>query len=274
MNDLLRLVARPARFEPGEPFWDDPVIAGTLLATHLDPEVDLASRRPGTLDATVAHLAGRGLLGPGTRVLDLGCGPGLLAGRMAAAGAAATGVDISGGSLEHARRAAAEAGLEIRYLLRDFRELDFDGEFDLVIQSFGELSTLDDATRDGLLAAARRALVPGGRLVFDVTTPAAHPPQPPGWELAHGGLWRPDEHLVLTAQHRFGDDLLCEQFVVVAADGARVYRMWFQDYTPERLTAVLAAAGFRVEELWGSLTGEPCAPGDEWLAVLGVPSGT
>jgi hypothetical protein len=30
-----------------------------------------------------------------------------------------------------------------------------------------------------------------------------------------------------------------------------VYRNWFQDYTPETITAELAEAGFTVESLWG-----------------------
>ncbi|MEV7971723.1 hypothetical protein [Cellulomonas sp. NPDC089187] len=82
-----------------------------------------------------------------------------------------------------------------------------------------------------------------------------------------GGLWRTDKHLVLTAQHRYDGDLSCEQYVVVGPDGPRVYRMWFQDYEPERLTAVLAAAGFEVVERWSSLTGERWARESPWVAV-------
>ncbi|HYD09343.1 MAG TPA: hypothetical protein VEA78_04515, partial [Acidimicrobiales bacterium] len=67
----------PAPFEPSDaPFWDDPHIAVGLLAAHLDDAVEAASRPGATIDRAVAWLADRGLVGPGTRVLDLGCGPG------------------------------------------------------------------------------------------------------------------------------------------------------------------------------------------------------
>ena len=50
--------------------------------------------------------------------------------------------------------------------------------FDPVLQSYGELGTLDAATLATVLATIRRALRPGGALVFDVTTPAAPAPDP------------------------------------------------------------------------------------------------
>lgn len=51
--DLLkRLQEKPDLFTPGEAlFWDDPHISEQLLAAHLSPEHDLASRRPETMNA-------------------------------------------------------------------------------------------------------------------------------------------------------------------------------------------------------------------------------
>jgi hypothetical protein len=42
-----------------------------MLRFHLDPESDLASRRPAIIDASVAWIAERFGVGPGTRVIDL-----------------------------------------------------------------------------------------------------------------------------------------------------------------------------------------------------------
>jgi hypothetical protein len=47
-----------------------------------------------------------------------------------------------------------------------------------------------------------------------------------------------------------------------------VYRNWFQDYTPERITDELAAAGFAVNALWGDLSGTPYTDGSDWIAVV------
>ena len=268
----------PAPFEPSDaPFWDDPHIAVSLLAAHLDDAVAAASRPGADLDGAVAALAGRGLAGPGVRVLDLGCGPGLVAGRLARLGCRVTGIDVSASSLAHARGAAEAEGLEIEYRRADFRELADVGCYDLVLQSFGELSTFAPDVRDDLLARVRRALAPGGAFVFDASRPRLHPPTGRRWEASAGGFWRPGPHVVL--EERFvtpaedGTQVACDQYVVVdggagGEGGVTTYRMWFHDHTPESLSAVLESAGFVVEELSGALTGGPVTDDGEWLAVV------
>ncbi|WP_255596178.1 cyclopropane-fatty-acyl-phospholipid synthase family protein [Cellulomonas sp. C5510] len=275
-TDLAAATARPEPFAPGDgPFWDDPYIATQLLAAHLDPSHDAASRRPAELDRTVAHLTALGLARPGARVLDLGCGPGLIAQRLAALGCRVTGVDLSAGSLAHARRAADAAGLEIEYRQQDFRTLDEPGRFDLVLQAYGELSTFPDDVRDDVLGRARAALAPGGALVLDVSTPAQAGTGPQDeWAVADGGLWRPGRHLVLARTHRYPGDVRCRQYTVATgADDVTTYRMWFRDYVPQTLTPVLAGAGLRVDAHWASLSGDPWHADAEWLAVLARPAG-
>ena len=65
---------------------------------------------PEGLIARVAELTG---LAAGARVLDLGCGPGLLAIAFAARGMAVTAIDPEPEMLEAARAAAAEAGIAV-----------------------------------------------------------------------------------------------------------------------------------------------------------------
>lgn len=286
--DVAALLARavaacrpPAPFEPSDaPFWDDPHIAAGLLAAHLDDDVPAASRPGGELDRAVAALAVRGLAGPGVRVLDLGCGPGLVAERLARLGCRVTGIDLSDSSLAHARRAAEAEGLEIDYRRADFRDLTDVACYDLVLQSYGEMSTFPPGVRDDLLARVRRALVPGGAFVFDASRPRHHPPTGRHWEASSGGFWRPGPHVVLS--ERFvtpaddGTQVVCDQYVVVdgggeGADGAggvTTYRMWFHDHTPASLVTVVEAAGLVVEDLRGSLAGDPVTDDGEWLAVV------
>lgn len=270
----------PAPFEPSDaPFWDDPHIAVALLAAHLDDAVEAASRPGPTIDRAVAWLVDRGLAGPGIRVLDVGCGPGLFAERLARLGCHVTGIDLSRSSLAHARAAAERAGLAIDYRRADFLELADVGCYDVVLQSFGELSTFAPDVRDDLLARVRQALVPGGAFVFDASRPRLHPPTGRRWEASQGGFWRPGPHVVL--EERFvtpaddGTQVACDQYVVVdggggagGGGGVTTYRMWFHDHTPASLVAVVEAAGFAVEEVCGSLAGDPVTDDGEWLAVV------
>lgn len=78
IRKMLRLMARPVPFEPiGQPIWQDKHVSRQLLAAHLDPNTDAASRRPETIDHSVAWIIDMLQLKSGMAVLALGCGPGL-----------------------------------------------------------------------------------------------------------------------------------------------------------------------------------------------------
>jgi 2-polyprenyl-3-methyl-5-hydroxy-6-metoxy-1,4-benzoquinol methylase len=134
LPELVQLLARPAPFSRhSAPFWDDPYIARRLLAAHLDPHTDAASRRPERIDAETAWLRARLGLRPGQLVLDLGCGPGLYAVRLAEHGLLVTGVDLSPTSLRYARRAAREGGLRITFRHQDYLTLSDERRYDAVL---------------------------------------------------------------------------------------------------------------------------------------------
>ena len=201
-------------------------------------------------------------------MLDLGCGPGLIAERLAVAGDGGTGIDVSTSSLTHARESAGRRGLTIDYRRQDFREVADDAAFDLVLQSYGEFGTLDAATLDTVLATIRRALRPGGALVFDVTTPAAPAPRAGNrWALTQGGLWRPGEYLLLTDHLDYPENLGCDRYVVID-DDVTTYRMWKRAYTPSTIRDHLARARFVIEQLWSTLAGDEYVDGSSWLAVV------
>ncbi len=96
---------------------------------------------------------------PGERILDLGCGDGVLTKKIAAAGAGVVAIDAA-----HELIAAARAhGLDAR--LADGQNLTFAAEFDAVFSN-AALHWMRDA--DAVIAGVRRALRPGGRFVAEM----------------------------------------------------------------------------------------------------------
>jgi 2-polyprenyl-6-hydroxyphenyl methylase/3-demethylubiquinone-9 3-methyltransferase len=99
----------------------------------------------------------------GLRVLDIGCGGGLIAEPLARLGAEVTAVDASDENIAVARAHAVESGLAIDYRASTAEELAAAGEqFDVVLA----LEVLEHvADRDGFLAACAALVKPGGALI-------------------------------------------------------------------------------------------------------------
>jgi SAM-dependent methyltransferase len=101
-----------------------------------------------------------GRIGPGARVLELGCGTGEFTRRVAPSGAEVVALDISGDLLARAR---AKVGAQARFARGNAEVLPFrDGAFDVV---YG-CSILHHLAVEVALREVRRVLRPGGRLVF------------------------------------------------------------------------------------------------------------
>lgn len=126
---------------------------------------------PGTDSAgeAAAELSWRLLdLRPGISVLDLACGHGELANRLAARGCAVTGLDSSAVFLERARADAVAAGVDVEYVAGDMRHLPWTGRFDRAINWSTAFGYFDDVTNRAVLEQIVRALRPGGRLAMDL----------------------------------------------------------------------------------------------------------
>ncbi|WP_086831693.1 class I SAM-dependent methyltransferase [Streptomyces sp. NRRL B-24572] len=115
---------------------------------------------------------------PRRRVLDLGCGTGRLALGLAAAGHVVTGVDPARASLQAAR---AKPGSErVTWVEGTSADLP-DAAFDVaVMTSHVAQFFVTDEEFDRALTDLRRALVAGGRLVFDTRDPEARRWEPVG----------------------------------------------------------------------------------------------
>lgn len=148
----------------------------------------------GTAAPSLVKFAG---VQPNARVLDVGCGTGVVALTAARRGAQVTGVDLTPELIARARENATLAGLTIEWHEGDAEALPFsDQSFDFVVSQFGHMFA---PRPEVALAEMLRVLKPGGTIAFSTWPPELFtgrsfalmgkyaPPPPQG--VTPPGLW-------------------------------------------------------------------------------------
>lgn len=199
-------------------------------------------------------------------VLDLGCGTGILAIRLALLGHRVTGVDVSAQMIAAARSAAGPlAG--VRFVVADMRRPALDLRFDVAVCGFDAINYLArPADLILFFRAVAGCLRCPGRLVFDSTT----------------------ERLYLNYRHApeqraLGDLRFRQSLTYSRASQLAVTRFEFDDGGTEEhlqraygigdLEPAMARAGLRVLEVWQDFDGTPAGPNAERLFVVAGPGG-
>ena len=170
----------------------------------------------------------------GERILDLGCGDGVLTREIAEAGAQVVGVDASESFIETAR----SGGLDAHVV--DAHDLQFDAEFDAVFSNAAMHWMLEP---EKVVSGVQRALKPGGRFVAEF-----------------GGFG--NVAAIVSAMHAVGAQM--------GGDTSLASRWFFP--TVEQYRGMLEAGGFKVDEITTFYRPTPLPTGmRSWLKVMSSP---
>jgi ubiquinone/menaquinone biosynthesis C-methylase UbiE len=182
-------------------------------------------------------------LEPGNRVLDLACGSGEHARRLAERGIEVVGMDIAPRLVAYCQEQAAKQDITTaQFVQGDMREMDYDGEFDAVLLLSGSFGFYDDTTNEDVLGRIARALMPGGRVLIDVFDPTQMVVRPPrrSWSQYAGDFslrttwWEPESCTYVS------------EFLFIDADGTlntSAEQERIRVYTLPEWRALLAGAG-------------------------------
>ncbi|MBN1303939.1 MAG: 3-demethylubiquinone-9 3-O-methyltransferase [Anaerolineales bacterium] len=163
------------------------------------------------------------------RLLDIGCGGGVLAEEFARLGCRVTGIDLAERSLEAARAHADKGNLSIDYRLGAAENLEFDSSSFEVVSCCDVLEHIRDWRK--VIAEASRVIKPGGLFFFDTINRTTR------------------------SQAAFIDGLQENPLTKLFPPGAHVWEMFI---TPEELSQAIEAHGMQLEGMSGSvMTGNP-----------------
>ena len=96
------------------------------------------------------------------KILDIGCGGGILSEPLARLGAKVTGIDENGSAIKAAINHAKENKLKIEYQKKSFNQINFDNKFDVVV-CMEALEHLDDI--ETLIKKVKTSLKPKGKFI-------------------------------------------------------------------------------------------------------------
>jgi SAM-dependent methyltransferase len=219
-------------------------------------------------DADAERIWSLASLAAGDRVLDLACGHGRIANRLAARGAEVTGVDLTEAFLERARADATGRGVSVEYLQGDMRalgQLDRRAEFDAVLSWFTSFGYFEDEQNRGVLAAVRESLRPGGRLLLELN----HAPGLFRHFLPSSVIRRGEDRIL--DEHRYDAETgrVCTERTVVRGGRVRSFSYSNRVFAFPELRDWLRSAGFADVRAFGP-GGEPLGGADRRMVVRAV----
>lgn len=250
ITDIVLKSEKPTIYEKGNSFmWTDEHISKHLLDIHLNPEIDLGSRKITTINKTANWILdsqnGKGKL----KILDLGCGPGIYAEILAEKGHCVTGLDISKNSIDYARKRAKKINLNIEYINASYLDIKLGKDkYDLILLVYTDLGVLSPPDRDILLKKIYNSLKHGGSFIFDVLKDNSLEEKitPRNWEVAKNGFWKNCPYMALSESFLYKDEkvILYQHLIIDSEDNIDIYRFWTHFFNEATLTQMLNKHGF------------------------------
>ncbi len=265
---------RPAPFSvyTAEILWNDDHISKRMLAFHLDASAEPASRNRAFMQRSFEWTDGRFGIGPGLRICDLGCGPGLYAAHWAGLGARVTGVDFSLRSIEFARQSAADQGLDIDYVLCDYLTYSPDQSYDLITMIYCDLCPLSPKQRSAILKKIGTCLSDDGLVLLDVFSYSAFDQREEDAEYGHmlmDGFWSAQDYFGFLNIFKYAQEkVTLDKYTIIEQTRTwRVYN-WLQYYSLESIHQEFEANGLRIIEYYADVAGSPYHPEATEIAVV------
>jgi SAM-dependent methyltransferase len=245
-----------------------------MLKEHLDPTHDLASRSPEKLMAQIDWIDSVWFKPRGVKlVLDLACGPGLIANELARRGYTVKGFDVAPAAIDYARGVATREALPATYSQRDLRTTGYGAGFDAAIFNYGLPNSFIREDLVKIMTYVMESLNPGGVAIMELHSM---------WFFRNkaGRTWHTVSEKGLFGEHPY---LALREFIfyepnksavefhyIIDLENARIreYSICYQGYTSQDIGVLLDECGLKIVAEYDSLTGETGLTEPDMMVVV------
>ena len=262
----------PFQFYTAEDLWTDDHTSKKMLEYHLNEAIDLSSRNAKFIAHSANWIVSKFGLGSGASVADFGCGPGLYTSLFASVGAKVSGIDFSARSIQYAREAAQQKGLEIDYFDENYLEFETEERFDLITMIFCDFCALSPSQRETLLAKFHEFLKPGGSVLLDVHSQKMFDDRTEAAVYERNQLdhfWSAEDYFGFLNTFKYENEkVTLDKYTIIKKAGTRVVYNWLQYFTRDSLREELEKNGFQATEFYSDVAGSAFSLNSPDIAVV------
>jgi SAM-dependent methyltransferase len=201
---------------------------------------------------------------PGSKILDLACGNGRHSIQLSKLGFKVTGLDLSETLLNIAKNNAISNNLNIDFVLGDMRHLNFENEFDMVVNlftSFGYFSSDEENLK--VIHNIHKALKPNGRFFIDyLNKDFLIRTLEPESVLETNGL-------TIIQKRKIENNRVLKDIIIRKKDKETIYNEAVTLYSLKDFTLFFDKAGLTLENTFGDYDGSPFSSSSSRLVLTG-----
>ncbi|MDR0374285.1 MAG: class I SAM-dependent methyltransferase, partial [Treponema sp.] len=148
-----------------ETIWTDEYISKRLLDAHLDESFDGGSRRKDSREKIINWVNNN--INKNSKIIDLGCGPGLYSYELGRIGHKVLGIDFNKESINYANKNKRIKNY-VEYKYGNYLKENFEGTYDAALMIYCDFGALIPNEQKILLEKIKEVLMDNGSFIFDV----------------------------------------------------------------------------------------------------------
>jgi SAM-dependent methyltransferase len=248
-DDELKLFQRS-----NEAIWTDEYISNSLLEAHLNEGHDGASRKPEKRSTIIAWINNN--IKPCSKIIDLGCGPGLYAYELGNFGHNVQGIDFNKKSINYAQDNKSINDI-VQYKYCNYLKDTIEGKYNAAMMIYCDFGALIPDEQKLLLNKINNLLNEDGLFFFDVFGKKTQINEKRNWFISKGGDFYNKEPYFLMEEMRFfeKENTLGTRYYLIEQMTGKIkeYIMWDQYYDEESIKEYLYINGFETIEIKNNL---------------------